>query len=221
MNPNKIEKILEKKRFGKNTFYLVKWIDQTYEEATWEPKSFIIEAKDALCEFKTSHPIDKIKAKISKYQSIPEKRLPYEKKLRFLLNCIATLAEKKQLEVDKQLDREEFKETEQKVEKKEDKLLTKKRNEEQETHREEERSPDCFLDWVGEKVSEEQSTESDFEINEISKEMVMKTFLVTWKPSSDGSKKEPSYITEIEMAERYPAILANYYGKISEQLARK
>ena len=53
-----VEKILEKKKRGKRTTYLVKWEGYTENEATWEPASNLKNVKEMISAFE-KRPVDK------------------------------------------------------------------------------------------------------------------------------------------------------------------
>lgn len=49
-----VERILDRKKFGRVTKWLVQWRGYPLEDATWEPRSSLLNAKDALAEFEAT-----------------------------------------------------------------------------------------------------------------------------------------------------------------------
>ena len=220
-----VEKILDKQQFNDKTFYLVKWENFRFDQATWELKSNLHDASEELDDFRECHPIERLKKKIKKYTKMPEKRKEYETKLRELQAFIEKLTQQKMIELQggrkKEVSSDES-------DKSTNKIIGKKRS----------RPDDLEPDFVDEeekrqiKANKAMTTEltgkadsqdtrgsgvSKKEIKEIAREVALKSFLVAWKPEADGTQKQPTYFTLEEMQEKYPDVLVAYYQELSDK----
>ena len=223
-----VEKILDKRRFGDKTYYLVKWENYTFDESTWEPKSNLNDATDCLEDFRQCHPLDRLKKKITKYANKPDKRKEYEYKFREMQAYIDKLTRQKEEEMERG-DKNDRRSGSTRNRRAADCMVGKKRSRpvsseprSVEELEEKEKSPvkkAKKTDWVGNSESQDSSDtgESKKEIKEIEKEVVLKSFQVSWKPAADGTKKQPTLFTLKEMEEKYPEVLAEYYKDMSKK----